>query len=368
MNYQLIECVPNFSEGRDKKVIRSIARAIRSVKGVALLHVDANESANRTVMTFVGSPNRVVEAAYLAIAEASKWIDMRVQKGEHPRIGATDVCPLVPLANISMEEVAELARGLGERVGSKLGIPVYLYEAAASRMERKNLAAIRKGQYEGLGVKMGLVDWAPDFGPRVLNERSGATVIGARDFLIAINVSLETDDVKVAKAIAGEIREGRRGRDEGLRTMDEGRGTMDEGRGTRGLKGVKAIGWFMEIYGRAQVSMNITDISSTPVHVAFEACKALASEYGVGVIGSELIGMVPERVFLEAGGYYRWDVGCGMSDVGCGMWDRAGDSKGGDRRRLIQDGVVGLGLPFLKVSEYSKRILEVGIGKAFGNL
>ena len=300
---QLIECVPNFSEGRDPSVIQGISDAISAVEGVQLLHVDAGMAANRTVMTFIGEPSAVVEAAFRAIQKAAELIDMRQQTGEHPRIGATDVCPLVPIANISLSETADYARQLAERVGKHLHIPTYLYEAAATRPERRNLAVIRAGEYEGLAEKMRKPDWTPDYGACIFNPKTGATVIGARDFLAAYNVNLNTKSVGIANSIAFDVRE--RGR---ILTDENGKTRFDEqGKPLRqaGLcKFVKAIGWFIEEYNVAQVSMNLTNLSVTPLHIAFEACCASAEKYGVKVTGSELIGLLPKFVLVDAGKYF----------------------------------------------------------------
>jgi len=306
MDGALIECVPNFSEGRDQAVIEVIAAAIRSVAGVKLLHIDPNADANRTVMTFAGSPEAVVEAAFLAMQVAAERIDMSMHRGAHPRMGATDVCPLVPLANISMEETVGYAQQLAERVGRELEVPVYLYEYAASTEQRKNLARVRAGEYEGLFTKMTHPAWKPDYGPKILNTRSGATAIGARDFLIAFNVNLSTESTEIARKIAGDLREsGRPKRVNGQLVRDtDGTVLRIPGR----CKGVKAIGWFMEGYGMAQVSMNITNIDRTPVHQAYEACRELAAQHDVELRGTELIGMAPLRVFLEAGNYYAKDA------------------------------------------------------------
>jgi glutamate formiminotransferase / formiminotetrahydrofolate cyclodeaminase len=300
---QLIECVPNFSEGRDPSVLRQISDAIVSVEGVRLLHVDTGAAANRTVMTFVGAPEAVVEAAFRGIQKAAELIDMRHQTGEHPRIGATDVCPLVPIAHISLAETADWARQLAARVGRPLSIPVFLYEAAATRPERRNLAVIRSGEYEGLAAKLAHEDGQPDYGPAVFNAKSGATVIGARDFLAAYNVNLNTKDVAIAEAIAADVREsGRILKDADGKIQRDANGKPMRQAGM--CKSVKAIGWFIEEFDLAQVSMNLTDFSVTPLHIAFEACCASAKKHGVQVIGSELIGLLPKRVLLEAGHYF----------------------------------------------------------------
>ncbi len=301
---QLIECVPNFSEGRDMTIIKQITDAIESVDGVKLLDVDPGKATNRTVVTFVGEPDRVVEAAYQAIRKACELIDMSKHTGEHPRMGATDVCPLIPIANISMEETAAWARRLGARVGSDLNLPVYLYEAAASRPERKNLAVIRTGEYEGLPEKLTNPEWKPDFGPAAFNAKSGATVIGARDFLIAYNVNLNTTSVRRANSVAFDVREKGRTVNDPVTGKPLKDATGEPLREPGILKGVKAIGWYIEEYGIAQISMNITDIGATPLHIAFEACCKSADQRGMRVTGSELVGLVPLNVMLEAGKYF----------------------------------------------------------------
>lgn len=301
---QLIECVPNFSEGRDLAVIKQITDAIEAVDGVKLLDVDPGAATHRTVVTFVGEPEAVVEAAFQAIRKACEVIDMSKHTGEHPRMGATDVCPLIPIANISMEETAAWARRLGERVGTELNLPIYLYEAAASSPERQNLATIRAGEYEGLPEKLANPDWKPDFGPARFNAKSGATVIGARDFLIAYNVNLNTTSVRRANSVAFDVRE--KGRV--LNDPATGKPMKDESgeplRQPGTLKGVKAIGWFIEEYGIAQISMNITDARATPLHLAFEECCKSADRRGMRVTGSELVGLVPLNAMLEAGRYF----------------------------------------------------------------
>lgn len=293
----LLECVPNFSEGRDPLVIQQITDAIKVVNGISLLNVDPGKATNRTVVTFVGVPEAVVEAAFRGIQKAAELIDMRQHKGEHPRMGATDVCPLIPIAGISMEETIQLAHQLAERVGRELKIPVYLYEAAATQPERKNLAFLRAGEYEALPEKLKKAEWKPDYGPAAFNAKSGATVIGARDFLIAYNVNLNTTSVQLANELAFDVREkGRMVRNEGMK---------NERMNIPGaLKYVKAIGWYIEEYGCAQVSMNLTNIWETPIHVAFETCVIMAKKYDVQVTGSELIGMIPLQAILEAGKYF----------------------------------------------------------------
>lgn len=303
MSKQLIECVPNFSEGRDMTIIHQITSEIEATEGVRLLNVDPGKATNRTVVTFVGEPLAVVEAAFRAIKKAAELIDMRKHKGEHPRMGATDVCPFVPIANISMQETANYARLLGERVGELLNIPIYLYEEAATRPERRNLATIRAGEYEGFRQKIELAAWKPDFGQAVFNEKSGATVIGARDFLIAYNVNLNTTSVRRANSVAFDVRE--QGRvltdSNGKKLLDElGEPLRQAGR----CKSVKGIGWYIAEYGIAQVSMNLTNIRETPLHKAFEACCESAARRGLRVTGSELVGLVPKSVLIDAGKYF----------------------------------------------------------------
>lgn len=302
----LIECVPNFSEGRDPELIRQITAVIAEVEGVKLLDVDPGKATNRTVVTFVGAPVPVIEAAFAAIKKASELIDMRKHEGEHPRMGATDVCPLIPIANISMEETAEWAHKLAKRVGDALGIPIYMYENAATRPERRNLAAVRSGEYEALPDKLPKPEWKPDYGPATFNAKAGATAIGARDFLIAYNVNLNTTSVRRANSVAFDVREQGRikreaGKVSGAVLKDEtGKPLREPGR----CKAVKAIGWYIEEYGIAQISMNLTDIKQTPLHTAFEACRESANEHGLRVTGSELVGLVPLKVMLDAGHYF----------------------------------------------------------------
>lgn len=312
---QLIECVPNFSEGNDEKVIGQIAEAIRSVEGVKLLNVDPGKATNRTVMTMVGEPEPVVEAAFRAIRTAAGLIDMCKHKGEHPRMGATDVCPFIPVANISMEETAAWSRKLGEKVGRELNIPVYLYEEAQPDKQRSNLSIIRAGEYEGFFKKIKEPAWKPDFGPGDFPASSGATVIGARDFLIAYNVNLNTKSVKRANSVAFDVREaGRVQLDEkGNKVLDK---DGNEVRVPGTLKGVKAIGWYIAEYGIAQVSINITRFRETPLHRVFEECYASAHRRGQRVTGSELVGLVPLSSMLEAGRYFlqKQKLSAGVSD------------------------------------------------------
>ena len=306
---KIIECVPNFSEGRNMDIIKQITDQIESVEGVKLLNVDPGDATNRTVVTFVGEPEMVIEAAFRAIKKAGELIDMTKHHGEHPRIGATDVCPLIPIANVTMEECAEYARTLAKKVGEEAGIPVYCYEAAAFTPQRRNLAVCRAGEYEGISKKLQDPEWKPDFGPSVFSAdiaRTGISVIGARDFLVAINFNLNTTSTRRANAIAFDVREkGRKKREGGTLT---GKVLLDENGNelwTPGtLKGCKAIGWFIKEYGIAQVSMNVTDIATTPVHIAFDEVVAKAAARGIRVTGSELVGLVPKKVLIEAGKYY----------------------------------------------------------------
>ena len=306
---RIIECVPNFSEGRDMAVIKQITDTIEKVEGVKLLDVDPGEATNRTVVTFVGEPEVVVEAAFQAVKKAAELIDMRHHHGAHPRMGATDVCPLVPVAGITLEECAELARQLGKRIGDELGIPVYAYEAAAFTPERKNLAVCRQGEYEALSKRFGIKEENPDFGPTVWNEntaKSGATAVGARDFLIAVNYNLNSTSTRRANAIAFDVREKGRPKREGGspvgKVMKDENGNDIMIPGT--LKGTKAIGWYIDEYGIAQVSMNITDIKTTPLHVAFDEVCRCAANRGLRVTGTEIVGLVPKSTLIEAGKYF----------------------------------------------------------------
>jgi len=304
---RLIECVPNISEGRRPEVIHAVASVVETVDGCRLLDVDPGKSTNRTVITFVGPPETVGEAAFRLIKKASELIDMSKHSGEHPRMGATDVCPFVPVAGVTMEDCIKVAHEVGERVGRELGIPGYFYESAAKRPERKNLAVCRKGQYEGLG-KLSTEEGAPDFGPAEFNEtarRTGATAVGARDFLIAYNINLNTTSSRRANAIAFDIREaGRIQKRDGITgppVLDDA-GNPVRIPGT--LKAVKGIGWYIEEYGIAQISLNLTDINVTPVHIAFDEACAKAQERGLRVTGSELVGLLPLRVLLDAADHY----------------------------------------------------------------
>ena len=305
---QLIECVPNFSEGCDMGVIKQITDVIETVDGVKLLNVDPGKATNRTVVTFVGTPEEVIDAAFLAIKKASELIDMSKHSGEHPRMGATDVCPLVPIANIEMDEVVKYAHKLGERVGRELGIPGYFYENAASSEERRNLAVVRKGEYEALKAKLVDPQWKPDFGPAefVKAANTGATAISARDFLIAYNVNLNTTSTRRANAVAYDIREKGRIKREGETLsgaiVKDANGNTLWTPGT--LKHVKAIGWYIEEYGVTQVTMNITNITDTPLHLAFDETAKAADARGIRATGSELVGLVPKSALLDAGKFF----------------------------------------------------------------
>lgn len=339
---QLIECVPNFSEGNDLNIIKQITDSIESVEGVKLLNVDPGKATNRTVVTFVGEPAAVVEAAFKGISKAAELIDMSKHKGEHPRMGATDVCPFIPVANISMEETATWATKLAERVGNELKIPAYLYEESQPDKSRNNLSIIRAGEYEGFFKKIKLPEWKPDFGPAEFPVKQGGTVIGARDFLIAYNVNLNTKSVKRANSIAFDIREAGR-----IKTDDKGKKVLDEkGNEIRipgKLKGVKAIGWYIEEYAIAQVSINITKFRDTPLHIVFDECAKSAYERGYRATGSELVGLVPLQAILDAGKYFlnKQRLSSGVSDA-----------------ELIHIAVKSMGLDELAPFDPKKRIIE----------
>lgn len=341
----VVECVPNFSEGRDPAVIERIAQRMNSVPGAAVLHVDPGKATNRTVVTLAGEPKAVLEAAFRGIAAAAELIDMARHHGEHPRMGATDVCPFVPISGITMEEAAALARRLGERVGKELGIPVYLYEAAQPDEARRRLPDIREGEYEGLERKLADPKWKPDYGPASFNPKSGATVIGARDFLVAYNVNLNTTSTRRANAVAFDVREaGRPLREGGSLTgkvLTDANGEPLTLPGT--LKAVKGIGWFIDEYGVAQVSMNLTDLSVTPIHVAFDEVDRAARERGMRVTGSEVVGLVPLKAMLDAGRHYlrRQQRSLGVSD-----------------RELIHIAVRSLGLDEFTPFVPEERIIE----------
>ena len=348
---KLIECVPNFSEGRDQNVIRQITDAIGSVDGVSLLDVDPGASTNRTVVTFVGSPDAAVEAAFRAIKKAAELIDMRKHKGAHPRMGATDVCPFIPVSNVSWDEAIACANRLGQRVGDELKIPVYLYEKAAKNESRSNLSIIRAGEYEGFFEKIRQPEWKPNFGPEVFNEKSGATVIGVRDFLVAYNANLNTKSVRRANSVAFDVRE--QGRVQTEDGTPWGKPLVDaNGQAIRipgMLKHVKAIGWFVKEYGIAQVSMNLTNIEETPLHAAFDACCESAASRGLRVTGSEIVGMVPKQCLVDAGRYFlrkqKWSEGVSDED-------------------LIDIAIRSMGLSELKSFDPKEKVIEFKIESA----
>ncbi len=345
---QLIECVPNFSEGRDMAVIKQITDAIEAVDGVTLLDVDPGAATNRTVVTFVGAPEPVMEAAVRAGRKAAELIDMSKHHGEHPRFGAMDVCPLVPVTGITMEETAEYARRLAARLGDEVGLTIYCYENAASKPERRNLANIRAGEYEGLADKLRKPEWKPDFGPATFNARSGATAVGARDFLVAYNVNLNTTSTRRANAIAFDVREKGRPKRSGdpltgpIVTDENCEPVWEPG----ALKCVKAIGWYIEEYGVAQISMNLTNIGVTPVHVAFDMCCEKALQRGIRVTGSEVVGLLPLRSMLEAGEYFlrKQQRSLGVSDA-----------------ELIKIAVKSMGLDELGPFKPEEKIIEYAI-------
>lgn len=345
---QLIECVPNFSEGRDPEIIKQVADVIRQAEGVTLLDVDPGATTNRTVVTFVGTPDAVVEAAFALISKCKELIDMRYHHGDHPRFGATDVCPFVPVANITMEETAEYARKLAERVGKELQIPVYCYENAAFEEKRRNLANCRQGEYEALKERITTKEWKPDFGPNKFTEsvaKSGATAIGARDFLIAVNYNLNTTSTRRANAIAFDVREKGRPLREGnpitgKKVKDEnGKDVMIPGT----LKGTKAIGWYIAEYGIAQVSMNITNTNLTPLHVAFDEVTEKAAKRGIRVTGAEIVGLIPKKTLIDAGNYYL---------------AKQHRSLGIDEKEKVKIAVKSMGLDDLKPFNPEEKVIE----------
>lgn len=342
MYQPIIECVPNFSEGRDMEIIKKITDAIETVENVRLLDVDPGHATNRTVVTFVGHPDDVIEAAYRAIKKAGELIDMSKHKGEHPRMGATDVCPLIPISGITMEETARYAHKLGKRVGEELSIPVFMYESAATKPERKNLATIRAGEYEGFATKLKDSKWKPDYGAAVMNTQSGATAIGARDFLIAYNVNLNSTSERRANSVAFDVREVGR-----VKTNEKGKPVLDDNnepiRIPGACKSVKAIGWYIEEYGISQISMNLTNVQDTPLHIAFEECCKSATARGMRVTGSELVGLVPKSVLVDAGKYFleKQKLSVGVSE-----------------KELIHIAVRTLGLNELSPFDPDKKIIE----------
>ncbi|MFZ1262532.1 MAG: glutamate formimidoyltransferase [Chitinophagaceae bacterium] len=330
----IIECVPNFSEGNDMNIIKQITDQIEGVEGVRLLNVDPGKATNRTVVTFVGSPEAVIEAAFRAIKKSGELIDMSRHSGEHPRMGATDVCPLIPVANITMEETAQYAQQLAKRVGEELQLPVFLYEAAQPHKNRSNLSVIRAGEYEGFFKKIKLPEWKPDFGPAEFDAKRGATVIGARDFLVAYNINLNTTSTRRANAIAFDVREaGRKIKNE------KGEEIVQPGT----LKSVKAMGWFIEEYGIAQISINLTNIGVTPVHIAFDEVCNKAAARGIRVTGSELVGLIPLKSLLDAGKYFL---------------QKQKRSTGVSEKELIKIAVKSLGLDELGPFKPEEKIIE----------
>lgn len=339
---KLIECVPNFSEGRDRAVIDAIAAEIAGTPGAVLLDVDPGAATHRTVVTFIGGPEAVEEAAFRAIKKAAELIDMRGHHGEHPRLGATDVCPFVPVQGATMDDCVAVAKRLGARVGKELSIPVFLYEAAAARPERKSLADIRKGEYEGLADKLKDPSFVPDFGPATFNARSGATVIGAREFLIAYNVNLNTRDKKLAGKIAQEIREaGKPRRDAAGKIAKDGDGKTinDPGR----FRECRAVGWYIEEFGRAQVSINLTNYKTTPLHEVFDACREEAVKLGLRVTGSELVGLIPREALLAAGDHFL---------------TKQGKSSGIPEKERVHAAVLSLGLAELGPFNPRQKVIE----------
>src|SRR5947207_10243446 len=348
---EIIEWVPNFSEGRDLEIIQQITAAIESVEGISLLNVDPGASTNRTVVTFAGKPEAAVEAAFRGIQKAAELIDMRKQHGAHPRMGATDVCPFIPVSNVSWDEAIACAQELGKRVGDELKIPVYLYEKAAKDPVRSNLSIIRADEYEGFFEKIKETAWKPDFGPSVFNEKSGATVIGAREFLVAYNVNLNTKVVRRATSVAFDVREnGRVKTDDG---MPSGKPVLDQNgepvRVPGMLKHVKAIGWYVEEYGIAQVSMNLTNIEETPLHAAFDACNESATKRGLRVTGSEIVGMLPKKCLVDAGKYFLRKQKC---------------SEGASEEELIDIAIRSMGLNELKPFDPKEKIIEFKMDSA----
>ncbi len=327
---KIIECVPNFSEGRDREKIKEITDEIEKVEGVKLLDVEPDENHNRTVVTFVGTPQAVKEAAFMAIAKAAQVIDMTKHKGEHPRMGATDVCPFVPVQNVTMDECVKLVKELGKKVAEELNIPVYLYEEAATKPERKNLAVVRKGEYEGLPEKLKDPNWQPDYGKAIFNPKSGATVIGAREFLVAYNVNLNTDDLSIAKKIAGEIRES------GAKiTLEDGSVTRTPGL----FKCVKALP--VDLKGITQVSMNLTNYKVTNMDKVYEIIKEKAEKVGAKIIGSEIIGVLPKEALIMSGKIYLPEET--------------------DEKKLIQAAIDNLGLDKIQKFVFEEKVIEYKI-------
>lgn len=342
---QLVECVPNFSEGKDMKIIDAIAASIKAVKGVTLLDVDPGETTNRTVFTMVGEPDNVVEAAFQSIKKASEIIDMSKHSGAHARMGATDVCPFVPVANMTMDDCVKLAHKLGKRVGKELDIPVYLYEYAATKPEWNNLAEVRKGEYEALPQKMKDPNWKPDYGPQKFNAKSGATAISAREFLIAYNINLNTRDKKKAHDIALDIRErGRFARDKNNKFIKDKNGKKVKKSGL--FKNCKAVGWYIDGFNRAQISINLTNYNVTPAHIVLDKVRELALLKGLQVTGSELVGLLPKAAILESGKYYL---------------KKMGESAGIPERMIIETAIQSMGLEDVAEFDINKKVIEYAI-------
>jgi glutamate formiminotransferase / formiminotetrahydrofolate cyclodeaminase len=354
---KIVECVPNISEGRDRSVIDAVTAVIEEVEGVRLLDVAPGADTNRTVITFIGPPDGVAEAAFRVVRRAGELIDMRRHRGAHPRHGSTDVCPFVPVRGVSMEECVAIARAVARRIGQELGFPVYLYEAAAWRDDRRNLASVRKGEYEALDQKLGTEAWRPDFGPNEWNEstaRSGAITVGARGFLVAYNVNLNTRQKRIASQIALDIREGGRAqRDEAGAVVKDADGKSVLVPGPYRLEACKAVGWVLSEFDRAQVSINLVDTAITKPHQAFEACRASARDRGVRVTGSELVGLIPEADLLAAGKHYL---------------EKAGQSLGVPRSMIVETAVQSLGLRELGAFDPAERVIEYRAGLDDGPL
>lgn len=328
LSTRIIECIPNFSEGQNASVISSIANEISSIKNVALLNIDPGYAANRTVITFAGEPESVIEAAFNAVKKATELINMKNHKGEHPRMGATDVCPLVPICGVTMQDTINYSKILAKRIGEELEIPVYCYEESATNELRKTLSNIRSGEYEGFNKKMNNPEWKPDYGPHIFNEKSGATVVGARQFLIAFNVNLNTNKSAIAKKIAEDIRNLRKENSE--------------------LSKIKTIGWYIKDYDKAQVSFNLTNYTISPVHVAFEIVENLANKYGYSVTGSELIGLIPLPALLTSGKYFKQKYGISTINTDA---------------NLIQIAIKYLGLDEIQEFNPEKKIIEYCLKK-----
>ncbi len=342
---KIVECVPNFSEGRDKSILDKISNSIKEVEGAVLLDVDPGADTNRTVYTIVGEPKAVLEAAFQAIKTASEIIDMTKHSGAHPRMGATDVCPFIPVANMTMDECVTLSKQLGERVGNELGIPIYLYEYSASKPEWKNLAEVRKGEYEGLAARVGKPEWKPDFGPHEFNAKSGATATSAREFLIAYNINLNTRDKKKAHDLALTIREaGRRARDAKGKAIKDENGNFVKVPGL--FKCCKAVGWYIDEYNRAQISINLTNYKITPPHMVLEKVRELAAEKNIQVTGSELVGLIPKEAILESGKFYL---------------RRMGESAGIPERMIIETAIQSMGLDDLGDFDVDAKVIEYAI-------